>query len=533
MNEKNKEIIKKRKADVKKELKRFHRDTDGEPISYAQEENAHIDIKNILDKLTNAQKDQAKELIRNKKAKFSYIEYLKYVFPNYIWTPFHIFLANVCETVVHRVEKGEKVRIVLSIPPRHGKTETITNTLPSWFVGRNPDKNAILTAYNADLAEKFEDANRQKTRLYGKDIFGIEISDSQDNKTLYQIKNHKGGVMGVGIQGGITGNGGELIIIDDPYKNSQEANSPATRKMIEQIYRDSIYTRTQGKGNAIILVQTRWHEEDLAGVLSKEDDWIVINIPCVCDNPLSDALKRKDGQTLCPELGFDAEWAIQTQKSVGLKVWNALYQGKPSIDGGSIFLRDKIKFYNSATLPPFFDEEVMSCDLSFGGIKQSNDPCAIQIWGRVGANHYLLKRIKKRMNFNEMCNMIKLLSEGHPFARKKIVEKKANGQAVIDSLNSVIGGFEEFDPKMIDKVGRANAITPYFESGNVYLPDKSIDNTIDEMVEEMMKFPNSQHDDEVDAMTQYLNSWQYRSSGKISTDKAVMRIADAWRNYRA
>ena len=137
------------------------------------------------------------------------------------------------------------------------------------------------------------------------------------------------------------------------------------------------------------------------------------------------------------------------------------------------------------------------------------------------------------MNFNEMCNMIKLLSEGHPFARKKIVEKKANGQAVIDSLNSIIGGFEEFDPKMVDKVGRANAITPYFESGNVYFPDKSIDNTIDEMVEEMMKFPNSQHDDEVDAMTQYLNSWQYRSSGKISTDKAVMRIADAWRNYRA
>ena len=531
MNE-HKDVIEENRKRVKKELKKFHKDLTEVPLTYEKEETSHENVRDILGKLSITQKEQAKELIKLRKAKESYIDYLKLVFPNYVWTPFHTFLAMVCETAVHRVEKGEKVRIILSVPPRHGKSETVTKTLPSWFVGRNPDKNAILTAYNADLAEKFEDANRQKTRELGKSVFGIEISESQDNKTLYQIKNHTGGVMGVGIQGGITGNGGELIIIDDPYKNSQEANSVATRKMIEQIYRDSIYTRTQGKGNAIILIQTRWHEEDLAGTLSLEDDWIVINIPCICDNPLNDPLKRKEGQTLCPELGFDADWAIQTQKSVGLKVWNALYQGHPSIEGGEIFLRNTIKYYTEATLPPNFDEEIMSCDLSFGGVKQSNDPCAIQIWGRVGANHYLLVRVKKRMNFTEMCNMIKLLSEGHPFARKKIVEKKANGQAVIDSLNSVIGGFEEFDPKMVDKVGRANAITPYFESGNVYFPDKTIDKTIGEMVEEMMKFPNSEHDDEVDAMTQYLNTWQYRSSGRLVKDKEVIRLANAWRNLK-
>ena len=530
MNEiKNK--IENKRNEIKSDIKKLKKMSDIS-TNFQKEEQISYDVKSVLAKLTETQKQQAKQLIQMRKAKESYIEYLKYVNPSYVWTKFHIFLAMVCDSVVKRVEKGEKVRIVLSVPPRHGKTETVTNALPSWYVGRNPDNNAIITAYNADLAEKFEDANRKKTREYGKDIFGIEISESQDNKTLYQIKGRKGGVMGVGILGGITGNGGELIIIDDPYKNSQDANSPTNRKLIEQIYRDSIYTRTQGKGNAIILIQTRWHEEDLAGVLSKEDGWIVINIPCVCDNPHKDPLKRKEGQTLCPELGFDTDWAIQTQKSVGLKVWTALYQGQPSIDGGEIFKRDTLRFYTEQNKPSAFDEMAISCDLTFGGIKKENDFCAIQVWGRVGANHYLLKRIKKRLTFVEMCEKIKLVSIEYPLARRKIVEKKANGQAVIDSLNSVIGGFEAFDPKMVDKIGRANAITPYFDSGNIFLPCKEIDNSIDEFVEELLKFPNSKNDDEVDAMTQYLNSWHYKNVGRIMADSKFISLAEAWRGIK-
>lgn len=415
--------------------------------------------------------------------------------------------------------------------PTHN-SETITKTLPSWFVGRNPNKNAILTAYNSDLAEKFEDANRQKTREFGKDIFGIEISDSQDNKTLYQIKGCTGGVMGVGIQGGITGNGGELIIIDDPYKNSTDANSSATRGLIESIFRDSIYTRLQGKGNGLIVIQTRWHEEDLCGTLAKEDGWIVINIPCVCESEKKDVLNRKKGETLCPELGFDVEWANSTRNGVGLKVWEALYQGHPSIDGGEIFTREMIHQYKPSDLPSNFEEQVISCDLTFGGTKQSNDPVAIQVWGRVGANHYLLKRIKKRMSFNEMCDTIKIVSSSFPLARKKIVEKKANGQAVIDTLNSVIGGFEAYDPKMESKISRANSVAPFLLSGNVWLPCKDVDRTIDEMIEEMMKFPNSTHDDEVDAMTQYLITWNFHCNGRLCDDNAYKQLNDIWRGIK-
>lgn len=516
------------KDEFDKEIQKYHQSND----LPREVDRAVFEAQEFYNGLSESDKIQLSKQLTYRKAKNNYIDYLRYAFPNYTFTRFHIFLATVCQTIVERVEKGQKVKVLLSVPPRHGKSETITKTLPSWFVGRNPDKNAILTAYNSDLAEKFEDANRQKTRDFGKDIFGIEISDSQDNKTLYQIKGHSGGVMGVGIQGGITGNGGELIIIDDPYKNSVEANSGSIRSLIENIYKDSIYTRLQGKGNAIIVIQTRWHEDDLCGMLSKEEGWITINIPCVCENEKKDVLKRKVGETLCPELGFDVEWANITKKNVGLKVWEALYQGHPSIEGGEIFTREMIKQYKACDLPSNFEEQVISCDLTFGGKSQSNDPCAIQVWGRVGANHYLLKRIKKRMSFNEMCDTIKIVSSNFPLARKKIVEKKANGQAIIDTLNSVIGGFEAYDPKMESKISRANSVVPYLQSGNVWLPCKEIDKTIDEMIEEMMKFPNSTHDDEVDAMTQYLINWNYHCNGRLCGSNAFEELNDIWRGIK-
>ena len=498
---------------------------------------------NFVENLTDSQKEQALHQIKVVKARNNYEDYLKLVYPDYINTKFHHFLAMLCQTIVQRVEKANspdatfedkqrgRIKILISVPPQHGKTQTITNTLPSWYIGRNPTRSAILTAYNAEMGEKFNDSNRQKIRDFGKDVFGVTISGSQDNKGLFELKSG-GSCMGVGIQGGITGNGGDIIIVDDPYKNGLEANSPATRKLIEDMFRDSVLTRLRGNGNALIVIHTRWHEADLCGVFGKEDGWTVINIPCICENERTDPLHRKVGETLCPELGFDAQKIMEIRKNIGEKLFQALYQGHPCIDGGEIITREMIKFYTKATLPPNFEEMTMSCDLSFGGIKSTNDPCAIQIWGRVGANHYLIKRIKKRYTFNEMCNTIKLLSSNYPQARRKIVEKKANGQAVIDSLNSVIGGFEAFDPKMVDKVGRANAITPLMSSGNVFFPDKSIDSTIDEMVEEMLMFPNGEHDDEVDAMTQYLNSYSYTYSGKILTDGYYSVISNSFRGVK-
>ena len=132
--------------------------------------------------------------IENKGIRDHYHLYLKKVYPNFIFTPFHALLCNVCQSVVEKVESGQKVRLCLSVPPQHGKSHTVTETLPSWFIGRNPDLRAILTAYNADIAEKFGNKNRQLVKDFGEEIFGIKISESQDNKTLWDIDKHKGGL---------------------------------------------------------------------------------------------------------------------------------------------------------------------------------------------------------------------------------------------------------------------------------------------------------------------------------------------------
>ena len=538
-----KEIIKNNKENAQKSKHNFYQDKKVVNSDMLAEEIKEKKINNFVDNLTDSQKKQALKQIQYAKARNSYQDYLKLCYPQYIMTPFHKYLANLCQTIVQRVEKANqpdaseddmkrgRLKILISMPPQHGKSETITKTLPSWYVGRNPTRSAILTAYNAEMGEKFNDSNRQKIREIGKETFGVTISDSQDNKGLFELTTG-GSIMGVGIQGGITGNGGDIIIVDDPYKNGMEANSPATRKIIEDMFRDSVLTRLRGKGNALIVIHTRWHESDLIGTYAKEDGWIYVNIPCVCENERTDPLHRKKGETLCPELGYDKNKIAEIRKNIGEKLFQALYQGHPYIDGGEIFTRKMINFYTNATLPNNFDEVTMSCDLSFGGLKKSNDPCAIQVWGRAGANHYLLKRIKKRLTFNEMCDTIKIVSASFPTCRRKIVEKKANGQAIIDSLNNVVGGFEAYDPKMTDKRGRANSVTPYLESGNVFLPDKTIDQTIDEMVDEMMKFPNGEHDDEVDAMTQYLVGYSYKTSGRILTDSYYTIVSNSFRGVK-
>lgn len=522
---KSSQVIESHKENSKKVI-----NTSKDFVCQEQEDRQQSKVNDFFNNLSPSQKKIALQEIRFRKAKSNYADYIQLVNDGYKMTRYHSFLCKLCQSVVERIENNQKdlinskkTFICISVPPQTGKTETITSTLPSYFVGRNPNLSAILVAYNGDYGEKFSDRNRQKTREYGKQIFGIELSETLDKKDEYGLKNHKGFVKGVGINAGITGNGCELLIVDDPYKNSNEANSSTYREAVSRVFKDSCLTRLH-PGGACIVIHTRWHEEDLIAELSKDSDTIVINIPLVCDSE-NDVLRRQIGETLLPEFGYGANFAEETKKRVGLKIFNALYQGHPCIDGGDLIKREWLKFYDKSTLPTCFEELTMSCDLSFGGIKKENDPCAIQVWGRLGANHYLLKRIKKRMTFTETCEMIKIISAEYPLARKKIIEKKANGQAVIDSLNNVIGGFCPYDPGNTDKVGRVNAVSPLIQSGNVYFPSEKVDNTIEEMIDEMLKFPNGAHDDEVDAMTQYLITWEYKASGKFNTSNTIISFS--------
>lgn len=499
--------------------------------SFNSEEKKKDDIVELYKKMSPKEKEAFDRELEKKQIRDNYALYLKYVYPNYIFTKFHSLLAQLCQWVVYNIEQGKKVRLCISVPPRHGKSKTITETLPSWFMGRNPDLRCIVTGYNADIAERFGNNNRQLVMEHGNELFGINISESQNNKTLWEIDKHQGGMLATGILGSLTSNGGSLIIVDDPFKNGGDADNPDLRQSVYDTFADSVVTRAEGKGNAIIVIHTRWHDDDLIGRLAKTGDWKIVNIPCVWENGIDKQLNRRTGQTLCPELGFDSEWATNTQKLLGQRKWNALYQGKPFIDGGNILRRDSLKFYNEKSLPFSFEELTLSCDLSFGGTKKGNDPYCMTLWGRNGATHYLLKIYDKRASFTETNKTIRQICGEYPQLRRKIIEKKANGQATIDLLGQEIGGFVAFDPKGKSKEDRLNAVSSYFEAGNVLFPDESVFPKIEDFVDQLLRFPNAEHDDFVDTISQYLLNYEYRYGGKIGADTRFSMFARAIRGF--
>ena len=518
MNEETKKVIQE-----KIEEKTYKKDNNPNPANHEQQK--MINTYNYVNGLTESEKKAFKEQLEKKKLRDNYLAYLKYIYgDNYVLTDFHKLLANIAQTIVERIERGEHPRLLLSVPPQTGKSTTITEALPSWFIGRNPNLSCIITAYNADIAEKFGDRNRQKVKDFGNEIFGIQISDSQDSKTLFQIKGHQGQVFSTGILGGLTSNPSALTIVDDPFKNGEEVENKELRDKVERVYWDSINTRSRPLGSGIIVIHTRWHEDDLIGRLAKKQGFIVVNIPLVWEKGYDKLLHRKVGEVLTPELGRTALWAENLRKNVGARVWNALYQGKPFVEGGNIIQRKDIRFYNKKTIPLKFDEIVLSCDLSFGGIKKNNDPNCGLVWGRVGGNHYLLKRFNKKCGFQETINLIKLMCNEYPEMRKKIIEKKANGSATIELLNQQISGILPFDPKGDSKETRLKLVAPYFESGNIFVDED--DEDIEEVIEQWLKFPNVAHDEYVDTTTQYLLDYSYKyDGGHIETDSVYKKLS--------
>ena len=522
----------KTKKDLEKTLEEHHNNVKYDNIEGEVE--AKISAVEYYNSLSDFQKREFDKELQKKKIRENYVNYLKYVYGDrYIITRFHLALANIAQNIVQRVEKGENIVVCLSVPPQFGKSKTITECLPSWFIMRNPDKGVIICSYNADFAEKFGDSNRQKVKEFGKNLFGLEISDSQDNKTLFQIKKHEGQVLSTGIFGTLTGNPASLLIIDDPYKSNLEADSEDYRNKVYGVVKSAAETRLNPLGSALVIIHTRWHEDDLIGRYKEEDGVIYINIPCFWEDGIDKLLHRKIGEILAPELGHTPEWVERKRKSLGNKIFNALYQGKPYVEGGNIIQRKDIKWYNKKSIPTIFEELTLSADLSFGGQKSTNDPSCITIWGRIGADHYLLKIINKRMSFTETLERLQYLCGEFPTMRKKIVEKKANGNATIEMLNQRIGGFVPFDPKSDSKENRLKLVAPYFESGNIYFPEESVEQNIEEYVNQLLKFPSVVHDDFVDTISQYLLNYSYRyDGGMISTDNSFANFSKAIRGFK-
>lgn len=415
----------------------------------------------------------------------------------------------VCESLQEIVD-GKQKYILIEMPPRHGKSMTVTETFPSFFIGKNPGKRVIATAYSDSLARKFGRLNRNKLAEFGIPLFGCDISVEKSASNNWGIEGTRGGMIATGIGGSITGEGADLLIIDDPFKNAEEANSQTIREKVWAEWESTLSTRLH-KGGSVIVIMTRWHEDDLIGRLLERSphEWERLRLPAVAEDD-DDLLGREEGEALCPELGFDEEWAAIKKVEVGSMVWASLFQQRPAPSDGSIFNRNWWKYYK--TPPARFQEILQSWDLTFKDSKGA-DYVVGQVWGRNGADKYLLDQVRAKMDFPSTVQAIRNLSKKWPRAKAKLIEDKANGPAVIATLKREIPGLIPVNPEG-GKVVRAQAVTPDIEAGNVFLPEDAP--WIHDFVEECAAFPNGKHDDQVDGMTQALNRMGGRASAAIS-----------------
>lgn len=443
-------------------------------------------------------------------ARRSYIRYCTHVHRG-AWSagPPHELITSRLEEVA----RGNIKRLMIWMPPQHGKSMMITETFPSYYLGKNPRDRAIIGSYNDTFAQKFGRKNRDKIAEFGNEVFGITLSKTKNSAASWDIEGRSGGMISVGIGGAATGEGAHLLIIDDPVKNREEADSKTMRDKVFDEYRSTFKTRVR-PGGAIIIVMTRWHEDDLCGRLlnpdyGNPDDWEIIRLPAEAE--AGDLLGRQEGEPLWPEGGFTADWLAQQRAAVGSYAYAGLYQQRPAPAEGGIFRRGWFNFYK--VLPDRLSTQAQSWDCTFKD-GDTSDFVAGHVWARKGADFYLIDRVHARMGITETMKSIQTLAAKHPKARAKYIEDAANGPAVIELLKKKVPGLIPVRPEG-GKIVRAQAVSPYIEAGNVYLPDPSIAPWVHDFLEECYSFPNGAHDDDVDAMTQAINQLASKQAHSI------------------
>lgn len=420
-----------------------------------------------------------------------------------VWKPGRM-VSFLCETIQNFVQEntGHAYDIlVLSVPPQHGKSMTITETFPSWYLVNYPARRVIEISYSEDFAQTFGRKNRRKIEEFGKDL-GVSLSKSTNSVTEFETE-IGGGMISRGVMSGVTGRPADLMIIDDPIKNRSEADSETYRERLWSEWQDSFKTRLAA-GAKVIVIQTRWHEDDLAGRIAQREKHVkVINLPCEAEE--NDPLGRKAGEALCPEIGKDDNWLKEMKESYdgGSRTWNALYQGHPSTAEGNIIMREWWKRFDEA---PECRRIVISVDAAFKG-DNTSDFVAITVWGKTGSDIYLLDMVHRKMDFVDTTNAIIALANKYPNYSAIYIEEKANGAAIINVLRRKLHAIIKITP-LGGKIARVNAISGIIEAGNVHIPKTSWG---DDLIEECALFPRAAHDDMVDSMSQCLMREYHRS----------------------
>lgn len=462
---------------------------------------------------------ELEQLLEWEKAASSFREFVHFVKPDYQESWHHTLIVDRLEKLMHQKDQ----RVMISLAPRHGKSELVSRQFPCYFLGRNPDKEVIACSYSSGLATIFSrDVQRIMESEKYMNVFpdtimgGTErakelehhLARSRRTSDFFEIVGNRGKFMSSGVGGAITGRGGDLLLLDDPVKNSEEADSEVYREKIWSWYNSTFYTRAE-KGANILLIMTRWHRDDLAGRLLKEmanggDQWEVIELPAINVNGPNHYDPRNEGEALWPDK-YPLDRLNVIKRQLGPRDWSSLYQSNPIIEGGNIIKEDWIQYYSQLD---FDVHKWRSCRLITSWDVSFKETGKSYVVGVVLAEHegkfYLVDIYREKAGMVETIKAVQEMSKKYPKCRSILIEDKANGTGIIDILRAKGGKITPVTPDL-SKDERLHSVSPIFEAGDFYLPanhPKSKD-----IVEELISFPQSENDDIVDAISQGLNKF--------------------------
>lgn len=430
------------------------------------------------------------------------------------------WITEVGRFITKRLAQGN-ARLAISAPPRHGKSEFMSFTLPLWHMIRWPHKRVMHATYEATLSAFYTRRVRNWIREKGAQ-FGVGIrqdlaKDREWGTTAMspdgEWRNTEfGGMMGAGVGGAFTGRGGDLLICDDPIKGPEQASSPAYIDKLRSWFEGVFMPRVEPGGNVIVL-HTRWNDDDLIGYITNdsEEEWEYINLPALSDVETDDFLNREPGLPLCPER-FTVKDLEAIKHNRGGFVWLPMYQGNVGGTGGNIFKRMWFKTYDGHTLPDGARLAGWSWDLAFKKSPQSSFVSG-QLWFKCGPDYYLREEVHDRLSFTESVAVFEAACKRTPHVTAKLVEDKANGPALIDMMKKRVSGIIPINPADYggDKVARAVAVSPLVEAGNVYIPDPQSHPWVAAWLDEICRFPLAKRNDRVDAFSQFIN-WCHKGN---------------------
>lgn len=447
-------------------------------------------------------------------------QFVRQVYPKYKFYKLHAELTK----QLQRVIDGDCRRLIIQIPPRHGKSLLSSRLLPPAYLLAHPDRFVGITSYSAELAEGFSRNARDLYRTAG------GILDPYKQAVNDWGTEGGGGCWAAGVGGAITGRSGHLLIVDDPVKNREDAESPRVMEKLWDWYTSTLYTRLEPGVGSIVVIQTRWSENDLIGKLIESEknvsekgreNWTILDLPAISEDmgsrpslpehcEIIDDWREESGMALCPQR-YDIDELERIREAIGSRDFASLYQQRPAPEGGNMFDPSWWQYYNHDTQMPEFQRVMLSVDCTFTDAKNADYVVGLVV-GQAGNRFYVLDLVREKMDIIKTINMIRRMYNKHALSGT-VIELAASGYAAYQMLSQKVPGLIGFKPEK-SKVARASGIVPMVEAGNIFLPASAP--WLEAFINEFSLFPASKNDDQVDSLTMAINYMSQRSTPQMT-----------------